>query len=287
MNVTQYSQNLTPDAQNQLSMSIWADCPQTEIRNGIQRGWYQADDFTELSITGTQTAELLGVGGKYKLFNASGATSTAAWQANQNAIPTTDSPGGYLRGQCNTNGHSAAFGYHGTPFILSPTAGKLWGEARIAMTGIATDNTQVFVGLAENGVAAYSATVPLGDADVANTSMGMIGFNVLEDGLGRLNAAYQDRATAWVNPTGGTNIGQMAANTFIKVGWKYDPANSLEAFQWFVNGVKRASISGTTLANLTNIDVRGLGLCLAMYADASGTANFVYLDWWQCFQVAP
>jgi len=134
---------------------------------------------------------------------------------------------------------------------------------------------------------ALSATVPLGNASVANTSGAMIGLNVLEDGLGALNACYQDRSATWVNPTSGTAIGQMAANTFIKVGWVYNPLDPVNCFTWYVNGVKKCVISSTTLAALTSLDVKGLGMVIAMYADASGTANYLYLDWWKCYQIAP
>jgi len=286
-NVTMYSGASVANTANEPSPAIWADCPISDIRNGITRGWFQSDDFTELSITGTQTAELLGVGGKYKLFNASGGTAVDAWQASANAFPTNDVAGGLLRGRCNTNNHAAALATHGTPFLLTPTAGKLWMEARIAMTRIGTDNAQVFCGLCENGVAAFSATVPLGDADTAYASAAMLGFTTLEDGLGVLNAAYEDRATTWVNPTAGTGIGQMAANTFIKVGLRYDPNNSTDTLTWYVNGVKKVSISAATLAATGNLKAKGLGLCLAMYADVSGTTNFVYLDWWHAYQLAP
>ncbi len=285
MNLTQYKAGglSTPQTDSGIS-NLWADCPILEIKHGILRGWYQEDDFTDLSITGTQTSELLGVGGKYRLI-----CPTAGTWSTVNAIPTNDVPGGYLRVLCDSAGDAAAFGFQSTPFMLTPTAGKMWGEARIAMTGIATNNAQVFVGLCENSVAAttFSTTVPLGDADAANASAAMMGFNVLEDGLGAVNACYQDRSTTWVNPTGGTGIGQMAAHTFIKLGWVYNPATPSEALTWYVNGVKKCSISATTLAALTNLDSKGLGLCIAQYADSAGTANFLYMDWWKCYQLAP
>lgn len=284
MNLTQYKSTGLSTAQTDASQSnLWADCPVLEIKHGILRGWYQEDDFTDLVISGTQTSILDNVGGKYRLLcPASGSWSVV------NAIPSTEYPGGFLRVLCDTDGDHAAFGYTAMPFCLNTAvAGRMWGEARIAMTGIAANNAQVFVGLAETSVTNFTTAIPLGNADIANSSMAMIGFNVLEDGLGAVNGCYQDRSTTWVNPTGGTGIGQMAANTFIKLGWTFNPSTPTEAFTWYVNGVKKSSISLATLQALTNLDVKPLSLCIAQYADSAGTANYLYMDWWKCYQLAP
>ena len=288
MNPVQYSGSSIVDATNAPS-NFWSDCPVTEIRSGFRRGWFQEDDFCEFgplpfvpTNTSVQTTEG-GIAGKYKVFSAAAGT----WSPS-NSVGGADIGGGLIRALCDTAGDQAALGFAGSPFLLnSAQGGKLWGEARIAMAGIATNNAQVFVGLGETNVMTFGAAVPLGDADTANTSGAMIGLNVLEDGLGAVNACYQDRSTTWVNPAGGTAIGQMAANTFIKVGWVYDPSDSKNAFTWYVNGVKKCTLTAATLRGLTNLDVKGLGLVAAMYADTAGTANYLYIDWWKCYQVAP
>ena len=285
-NKQQYSGTGVADTSADQS-NFWADCPIVEIKAGWKRGWFQEDDFTEFAPlpfvptnTSVQTTEG-GIAGKYKVYSA-----TAGTWAPVNAVPTTDTGGGYLRGLCDTAGDAAAIGFAGSPFLLNNAAGKLWFEARFAITGIATNNAQVFVGLGENNVMTFGAAQPLGDADIANATGALIGFNILEDGLGVLNACYEDRATAWVNPTSGTGIGTMAANTFKKVGMVYNPNDSTNAITFYVNGVKQACvISAATLTALTSLDVKGLGVLAGMYADTAGTANYLYLDWWKCYQL--
>lgn len=282
-NKQQYSGTSVADTSNDLS-SFWADCPFADIRNGWRRGWFQEDDFAEFAPIGFATGALQttegGIAGKYKVYCA-----TAGTWVPVNAVPTTDVGGGIIRALCDTDGDAAALGFGSTPFLLNNTCGKLWGEARFAITGIATNNAQVFVGLGENNVMTFGAAQPLGNADVANTTGAMIGINILEDGLGVINACYQDRSATWVNPTSGTGIGTVAANTFHKVGWVYDPRDSVNAFTWYVNGVKKCVVSAATVTALTSLDVKGLGLVAAMYADSAGTANYLYLDWWKCYQV--
>jgi hypothetical protein len=287
MNKQQYTGTSVADTSNDLS-NFWADCPIMEIEAGLRRGWFQKDDFTEFAPvpyvptnTSVQTTEG-GIAGKYKVYSAAAGTWTPV-----NAVPTTDVGGGIIRALCDTDGDQAALGFAGTPFLLNNTCGKMWGEARFAITGIATNNAQVFVGLGENNVMTFGAAQPLGNADVANTTGAMIGVNILEDGLGVLNACHQDRSATWVNPTSGTGIGTVAANTFHKVGWVYNPADSANAFTWYVNGVKKCVLTAATITAFTNLKVKGLGLLAAMYADSAGTANYFYLDWWKCYQLAP
>jgi hypothetical protein len=244
-NKQQYSGTSVADTDNSMS-NFWADCPIAEIRSGWRRGWFQDDDFCEFAPIGFATGAVQttegGIAGKYKAYCA-----TAGTWVPVNAVPTTDVGGGIIRALCDTAGDQAALGFGSSPFLLNNTAGKLWGEARIAITGIATNNAQVFVGLGENNVMTFGASQPLGDADAANATGAMIGHNILEDGLGVLNACYQDRSTTWVNPTSGTGIGTVAANTFHKVGWVYDPRDSTNAFTWYVNGVKKVSITAAVL----------------------------------------
>lgn len=277
--LVQYAGGISADTGRNPSAGIWGDLPnQEELRNGPRAGIEFFDDFVNFMPHGTQTTHLNL--GQYNVF-----CSTAG-----NIIPTTTPlggaalTGGHISALADTAGDAFSLALNHDPFVLN--SGKLWFEARIGMTGIATNNEQVFVGLGETAAfTALSATVPLGDTDTANTSGCMIGFNVKEDGLGVLNTCYQDRSATWTYVKTGTS-GTMAANTYIKVGFVYNPNDSTNAIKFYVNGVALPDVvSASTLAALTYLDVNGLGPVMAGFADTAGTTNYVYMDWWRCAQV--
>ncbi len=198
---------------------------------------------------------------------------------------TAGTAGGIISGLCDTDGDSMAIGTYASPFLLTTTmSGKLWFEARIATTSILTDMGQIFCGLCENRVAAFSSTVPLGNGDTLNTSNAMIGFRRAEDGLGVLDTIYGDHsATAGV--IGAAANSTLAANTWIKLGMVFDPSDALRCVRFFVDGVEcLTAMTKAALLALTYVDVSGLGPCLAFYADSAGTADYLYLDWWRVAQ---
>jgi hypothetical protein len=283
MNSQQYSGSSLADTSSSLS-NFWGDCPLSDIRGGLRRGWWQSDDFAEWAPIGFATGALQttegGISGKYKVYSA-----TAGTWVPVNAVPTTDIGGGLIRGNADSTGDQVSLAFGAAPFLLNNTCGKLWCEVRLAVTSILTNMSQIFVGLGETTVMLLGAAQPLGDTDIANATGALIGFNTLEDGLGVLNSCYEDRSTTWTNVKAGLTTG-LAANTFIKLGMVYNPNDSTNAITFYVNGVRQANvISATTLAALTSLDVKGLGLCVAMYADTGGTANYLYLDWWHAYQL--
>lgn len=285
MNTQQYSGTSTADTSRTRS-NFWADCPIDSIIHGNRDGIHFFDDFAEFTPIGFATGNVTalttvgGVGGKYKAFSSLNGTITPV-----NAVPTTAVAGGILRMNNTGNNEATNLSMACAPFLLNNTAGKLWFEARVAMTSIITNNMQMFVGLGETTAMANSVTVPLDGADLANTSGSMIGFNVLEDGVGVINSCYQDRSTTWTNVKASLTTA-MVANTFIKLGMSYSPTDTTNAVTFYVNGVKQANvISAATLTALTSLDVKGLGMCIALYNDTAGTDQYVYLDWWRCAQL--
>lgn len=258
------------------SPRLWHDCDPLKIAqegNGI----IFFDDFVNgLGLDATQTTQV--TQGQYKAYCATAGTITKSV-----GFPTTATPGGFIRALADTAGDAFSLATITSPFVLNNGGGKLWFEARIGITGIATNNLHLFVGLGETTLQTLSGTVPLGDANATEGAGAMLGFNILEDGLGVLNASYADRATAWTDIQAG--VGTMAAHTWKKVGFKYDPNNSAEALAFYVDGAKQSSVmTAAALAALTYLDVGGLGLLWAGYADSAGTSTYAYMDWWKCVQ---
>lgn len=275
-----YGSGISADTARGPSAALWGNCPDglkpwNPIDPNIGCGFW--DDFTDFVLPGTQTTAISC--GRYEVFSV-----TAGKWTSTNALPTVHAPGGIVAGLCDSDGDAACIRTVATPFLLNGTAnGKLWFEARIAMTGIATNNGQLFCGLLEGATSATS-TIPLGNADVANTSSGLVGFNVLEDGLGVLNSCWADRTTAYTYVQ--TGVGTFAANTFKKVGMLYDPGDSVNALTFWVNGVKQTTVvAQSVITAWANLDVNGVGPALAFFADSAGTSNYIYIDWWGAAQV--
>ena len=158
----------------------------------------------------------------------------------------------------------------------------------MATTSILTNMGQWFVGLGENQVTTFGAAIPLGNADVTSAAPAMIGFNRLEDGLAVLNSSYADHATSWTDVQAACNaapLTQLVANTWIKLGMRFDFAETTNFGTFFINGIECTSkVSKATVLATTFLDVSGLGPCMAFFADSAGTADYTYIDWWRVGQ---
>lgn len=263
------------------SNGLWNDAPSLDsLRNNPTLGWFHDDDFVDFGLPGTQTTEINL--GRYKVYN------TGAGKVITDSMPTatgTATGGGIISMLCDTAGDQSVIGTHSCPFSLRPSAGgKLWFEARIATTSIATNMSHIFIGLGNNADVTFGAAIPLADADATGTAVALLGFTRLEDGLGVLNTSYTDEAASYTHVQ--TSAGSIAANAWRKVGFTYDPYGGSSALQFYVNGTKcTTALSATTLAALTHLNASGLGLVFAQFADSAGTGNYAYLDWWRCVQV--
>lgn len=276
-----YKANLgAVDTTRRVSQNIWGDCPWRDILEGNISGTVFYDDFVDYNLPAVQTTEV--TQGRYKAYCA----TAGAWIADNMPHSTTAGvAGGIISGLCDTDGDAMAIGTQSSPILLTTTqVGKVWFEARIATTSILTNMGQLFLGLGENNVTTFSATVPLGNANATSNALAMIGFNRLEDGLGVLNTSYADHAVAWTDIQASADT-TLAANTFIKLGMTVDFSDASRCVRFFVNNIEcTTAMTKAALLATTFLDVSGLGPLLAFYADSSGTADYVYLDWWRCAQ---
>lgn len=277
-NPVRYSGTSIADTGSGLS-NFWADCPIGEIITGKRRGIHFFDDFESFGLSGTQTTQINL--GRYKVY------STTAGVVAADAMPHASSPvghGGIISMLCDTAGDQAVIGTHACPFSFGSTAKKLWFEARIATTSIATNMTHIFCGLGNNVDVTFGAAIPLADADATGTGVALAGFTRLEDGLGVLNASYTDEAATYTHAQ--TSVGAIAADTWVKVGFTFDVTRGANCLEFYVNGVKGSTpVSASTIAGLTHLDASGLGPVFAQFADSGGTANYAYMDWWRCVQL--
>lgn len=260
---------------------IWGDCPMQEIKEGSRNGYFFEDDLTDFWIPGTQTTAI--AKGRYVVYAGSGNWANDAMPHSATGPAT----GGIISALPGDNA-SVVIGTAECPFNMLTTqvGGKIWFEARIATTSILTNAGQLFCGLGETAVTTYSATIPLGNANATSNALAMIGFNRLEDGLGVLNTSYADHATSWTDIGAAANS-TLAANTWIKLGMKVDFANTTRCVRFFVDNVEcTTAMTKAALLALTSLDAVGLGPILAFYGDSEGS-DYVYLDWWRCYQQLP
>lgn len=273
-----YARNFTSNSNRLHSPNLWRRGPGLDaIRDGYRDGTYFFDDFLDYTLPGTQTTVV--AQGRYKAFSA----ASGQWVSDN--MPSSTTAGvadGWISGLCDTDNDAMSIGTEACPIVLSTTGTrKMIFEARIATTSILTNMGQIFCGLNENRVAAFSATVPLGNANVGNASAAMVGFSRYEDGLSVLNTVYGDHSATYGVVQATASTGVLAANTAIKLGMFFNPDDSDRCLRFFVNGLEcTTAMTKAAILATTHLDAVGLGPCLAFYADSAGTADYLYLDWW-------
>lgn len=262
------------------SRGLWGECPILSILDGTIDGIIFDDHFVDFPLIATQTTEINH--GRYKIFNTgSGVTGPVS------AVNSVELGGGIMRISVDTNNDSGSIAQSYESFMLTgltSNSKKLWFEGRLAFTPITTNGIGWFLGLAETALWTLATGVPFNAGDPITNSAAAIGFRKEEDGLGVIDTVYSDRATSF------TNIGDadtsVAANTFIKLGMIYDPADSDATVRFFADGIQLDTVlTNAALLALTNLDANALGLLFSVVADSSGTSGVGYLDWWRCVQL--
>lgn len=265
------------------SPAIWGDCPILDITVDPYRGYGIFDDFVNTPLPGTQTTEVQWYNG-YKVF----ATASGYVKADE-TINSVETPGGILAFNGDTADDSASLATYAEPFKISgssSTSGKLWFEARLAVSSAVTNGVGIFVGLAETQLWTLATGVPFsGTGDAITNSAAAIGFLYPEDDTTTADTVYSDRATSFT-AIGDGEVTGIADNTFTKLGFVYDPERTSDCIRFFQDGVELSTkLSQSTITGLTNLDAGTLGLIYAHVADTAGTAIISYLDWWRCYQL--
>jgi hypothetical protein len=261
--------------------AMWHDCDLERLKCEPGYGHMFFDDFNSgILASGLTQTTAVAYPPNYTCFctTAGKWTNAVIGGATYGAMGVKN---GVIATLCDTDNDGASLYTTTMPFQLSSK--KLWFEARIAVTSIATATNGILVGLCEN-ITAGSATVPLPGADIAENTQASIGWLHKEDGEGNMCCVYNDRGTTFTEV--GTNQGTITAATWHKYGLRYDPNNGAKALSWWVDG--KEMTTGTTQATLTAttyLDAGRMGLMLATIADSGGTANYLYMDWWGCAQL--
>jgi hypothetical protein len=264
-NRTQYAGQLTEDTTRLWCSSIWGDCPVEAIRAGDENGILVFDDFEfgPIVAAGAEAAT-----GLYKGFASTGGSVAAG-----------DEWGGTLVLSSDGDNEGASFGMRNFPFQISRSHGKFWFECRIKTSTITDTKHGIFVGLIDNST--LSATVPIA-ADGTLADENFVGFHRLEGDGDYFDTVYKADGVTQVSV--GADAIQIAADTYVKLGMKFDPRTNKLTF--YKNGVIAGatktipSAAGTDFPN----DVR-LGLVIAVLNATGTTPGETEIDWWRCAQV--
>lgn len=258
VNTIDFARNLAANTDRGPSMTIWKDCPIIDIQEDPSAGMLFFDDFL---MSGSNTS-------------ATGAAVVGSWGQWATYIYQ-----GGLISDGATEGGSVAIGSDGDNegVALSASAGsfrlvttstlalnkKLWFEARVKTSTIAASKHDIFVGLFSPFLSSSlpAAATPIQTTDDTLTAaIHALGFHRKGSVGTDFSAVYQLASTASVYPTNLTTLcatasRTLAADTFVKLGFLFDPAAPARAIssastgqtagaikrpliRWFVDGVE-------------------------------------------------
>ncbi len=262
--------NGTADQNRTRSPAIWHDCPWDRINSGEVDGVTLFDDFLSPYLT-VPTSE--GVYPPYAGFSSTGGTILPA-TAERHGIITLGSDG---------DDEGASIRQVGQPFKIIRGDGKLWFEARVKVDTIAVTKYDAFIGLGEKQT--LTAAVPITATAGTLADKNLVGFlrpGTATTGDGSsLRITYKaDGVTA---VTVETVAGVFAADTYVKLGFTFDPKDY--KLRFFIDNVERVttytvpSAAGTDFPNDVLLGV------IAAVTNAAAVTSVFSIDWWRVAQV--
>lgn len=262
------------DSRRLLSPALWAGAKVGEIRNGEFDGVYFFDDFANFAEVAVGAAVTTGpyvclsdTGSTIKQ-GADNATGTAvltfdATDEDEIYLTTGGNAGGMM--QLNTSGSRV------TP---------IWFECRFKVSTVANGDLSGLIGFAEEGSAAANFVV---DGGLTLVDKDYLGFRILGDDGDSIDFVHHKAG-------GGTaagvelvsNLSAIAADTFIKLGWCYDPtAPASKKIRFYVNGVEYLTTYGTsTTLGLATFPTAEEMALFSGWKSSLAAAKSVTMDWW-------
>lgn len=255
------------------SPNIWFDCPYEQIRNGELPGVAFGDDFTNFSqhVSDQDTQQ-------YSSYIDTGVTIKAL-PVEYGVIEVAGNDADNDEGSITTGGNT------GTIFKLSDAAssrtGPLWFECRIKKASVSDNAAAFFIGLAEEGLAGADTLV--NDTGVFKTTADCIGFRVLQDNGEEIDFTWQKASQTNQELA---NIDTMVADTYVKLGFKYDPKQpTASRLRVYINNIEyTTAVTGAQMQAATFPEGEELAL---LFATKVGTAaeSKLQLDWWYAAQL--
>lgn len=270
----------SPQTDRWRSPGIWHNVNVAAIQENATFGNYMYDDFSWAPVltTPTITTEALYARG-YKAFGSSGGT----------IVPAGLSRGGGLTFTETDDNQGFSLATIARPFRIARTYGRFAFEARLKINNITDLDTNLFVGFGDSMT--LSATVPL-TATGTLADENLVGFHREEADGDQFNTSYKADGVTAVNVgtdvvnTGNNTTAAIVADTFFKLGMKFEPfgVHGANYLTFYINGIELAdkkqipSAAGTDFPNDVDLGFVIAGLC------GSNNDSILTLDWWAAAQ---
>ena len=265
------------------SPNIWGDCPIEAIKNGTVIGRFFQDDFTG-PCPNTDAGLYEGAGEScglgYLFYGDTGVTMKAQAAVEEGVLEIAGNDADNDEGVISTGSPS---------FIVSSTAAdakKLWFEARVKKASVTDEGSGMFIGLGwdhGDGVS-VAKTVCLTDDEAELGAFSFLGFLCDLSNADSWDFVYKAENQTAVTKIAGIDV--AVADTFVKLGFKYDPDwPSTQRIAAYVNNVENSTyVTATNIATATVPDAEPMAM---VWAGKVGTAaeSKMQMDWWRAAQL--
>lgn len=309
------AQNTAASTRRGPSAAIWSDCPWLQIQEDPSLGMAFFDDFISCGTASASGAAYAGTVGNWSAYLYQGGT-----------IGDAQKEGGVVKLASDGDNEGVALLQQAGAFRIVTTSTlalnrKMWFEARVAKSSVATAHLSAFVGLMaptlSSGLPAAAQPLTTTD-DTVMTAGDTFGFNLAgttstRGGPTEVGTSFC-LASGTINyPTGTTtlmaNTGQtvLAADTYVKLGWVFDPDGPIgtvtvatarqtvgtlrrKLVRFFVNGLENPTfLSSDDVQNATATQAFPTAfMCpvIAMMNMASQSSDYLAADWLRIAQLA-
>lgn len=262
-----------------LSPNIWSRVAGGMLStDGLLTGYFNGDDFTCFGDTYTLASNLgryAGEAGAYRAYQDTGDVITQLATEVGGVIDitttTTDNNETWIQpGQA-----TSVFGK-----VASTSSKLMIFECRVRMSQV-TDTYNMFAGMSEEGLAAADTITDAG----ALASKDLIGFWVLEADGDSLKYGY--RKAGQTAQTLGTYGTALAATTWYKLGWVFDPSPQVppsKRLTFFVNNVEQTTYGTDSLISAATFpDGEELNFLLGI-KNQTNVGKSLQCDWYAMYQ---
>lgn len=247
---------------------LWHDCPWREAFEDPHVGYGIWDDFIRWGINAETLTTVVDLQRNGEIcFGSSGATIT----------PDEAVGGGVVLTEATAD-DSIALSFEQHPFNITEKGGDLWFEARVKTSTITVSEQNFFVGLMDTTALAVGVPMQVGGALI--TTSNFVGFLRPELDTTTVDCIYQANGVTLVEVN--SEVGTLAANTYIKLGMRYRSSDAQLLF--YIDNVLQASTK--TIPDATGSDFPADVTLAPVIAQMLGNsaAETLTMDWWRVFQ---
>jgi hypothetical protein len=266
-----------------LSPRLWANITQSMMSaSGDKRLFLMGDDFG--AIHHADTLADLHSEMPYIIFTDD--------TSNHTITGAADEKGGVLQlnidAGADANEELGIMAGDGTQQMLqiSDTAGDehlTAFECRIKISTVTDGKAALIAGLGQPGIVAAGGVIDTDGGPMADKAF--IGFSVLADDGDSVDFCYQGASQTRQDKIAGA--GTLTADTFIKLGFLYDPAApAANRISVYVDNVLQSTyVTATNIAAATFPDAESLAFVLQTKGIAGSLAIETAIDWWAAAQL--